>query len=101
MKVRVAGNADGPSRSLWLWCPGCDDAHRITIDHADGWTWDGNEDAPTISPSILVQYGDQPGDRRCHSFVRAGVWQFLADCTHGAASQHMPMVDLPDWLARE
>lgn len=78
-----------------MWCPGCDDAHAIR----DGlWEWDGNVDQPTISPSILVtlEFG-APGltDRRCHSFVRNGQWQFLADCTHALSGQTVPMVPFP------
>lgn len=96
--LRIGGMATGSGRSLWLWCPGCDDAHRVVIDSPDGWTWDGNEAAPTISPSIDVSYGDQPGAKHCHSYVRAGQWQFLTDCTHALAGQTVPMVPLPDWL---
>lgn len=116
MKIRPAGNGIAPGSSLWLWCPGCDDAHRVTIGTTDSWTWDGNDDAPTISPSILMtghqwKHGEtfyKPnhrveagGEIRCHSFVVAGVWQFLGDCTHALAGQHVPMVDLPDWLDDE
>ena len=111
--VQIGGNGTAPGRSLWLWCPACEDAHTISFDHPDGWTWDGNETTPTISPSILAtgtqwKHGDtfykpnhkvEPGGEiRCHSFVRAGVWQFLADCTHALAGQTAPMVPLPDWL---
>lgn len=111
--VRVAGNGAAPGRSLWLWCPGCDDAHRITIGSPNGWMWDGSEMAPTISPSIKVtgvQWTPDTGFHKpnhrvaageqivCHSFVRAGRWEFLADCTHVLAGQSVPMVPLPDWL---
>lgn len=98
--VRVGTNGTAPGRALWFWCPGCDDAHRITVDHPDGWTWDGNEQAPTISPSILTwrDWGDK---RRCHSFIRAGRWEFLTDSTHALAGQTVPMVPLPDWLTDE
>ena len=34
-----------------------------------GWQWDGNEDAPTISPSIDSKAGDLA---RWHGFARAG-----------------------------
>lgn len=114
MKVRIGGNGTAPGSSLWLWCPGCDDAHRITIDTPGGWTWDGNEATPTINPSILVhphkKFAADNGHNgpgrvvdapRCHSFVRAGQWQFLADCTHELAGQMVPMVPLPDWLSAE
>jgi hypothetical protein len=98
---------------LLLWCPACDDAHQISIAPPDGWSWDGNETSPTISPSILVTgvqwepelsfhkplHHIEPGERTvCHSFVRDGRWEFLADSTHSLAGQTVPMVELPDWL---
>ena len=81
-------------------CPGCDTLHQVRH-QADGgkpcWTWDGSFDAPTFSPSVLVRWPDpdNPGKNVavCHSFVRAGRIQFLADCTHALAGQ---TVDLPD-----
>lgn len=106
--VRIGGNGTALGRSLWLWCPGCDDAHRITVDGSDTWTWDGNESAPTISPSILVSSHKTFDEEHnvvdtplCHSFVRVGRWEFLADCTHALAGQTVPMVPLPDWLNAE
>ena len=97
---------------LLLWCPGCEDVHQISVD-VDGWTWDGNELAPTINPSILMtgkqwKHGEtfyKPrhkveagGEIRCHSWIRDGQWQFLADCTHGLANQTIAMVPLPEWV---
>lgn len=107
MIVRVRGAA------LWLWCPACEDTHRITVGQSDSWTWDGNEAAPTISPSILVQgvQWDESSDFHkprhhiatgeqtiCHSLVRSGVWEFLGDCTHDLAGQKVSLVPLPDWF---
>lgn len=88
---------------LTMWCPGCEDPHTISVSSSDGaqtWQWDGNADAPTISPSILVNQGHaHPGKQVCHSFVRAGRWEFLTDSTHPLAGQTVPMVPLPEWLA--
>lgn len=64
---------------LWFWCPGCDEAHAVPVTGPKAWTFDGNLDAPTLSPSLLCRRG---GDSVCHSFVRAGRMQFLGDCTH-------------------
>jgi hypothetical protein len=111
----VRCGSDGQSQTLWFWCPGCDDLHRITVNSPNGWEWDGNEEAPTISPSILVRgvqwsqdvrfyrvgHASVPtgGETVCHSFIRAGRWEFLGDCTHAAAGQTVPMVPLPEWFA--
>jgi hypothetical protein len=111
-------------RGLWVWCPGCRQPHRPIIANEDGttgggprWEWDGNLDAPTISPSLLVfgsvylhDDGSQCPDwhddyetrahtqGNCHSFIRAGRWEFLSDCAHELAGQTVDMVPLPDWM---
>lgn len=101
---------------LAFWCPGCNEAHQVTVrndEHRHGpvWGYNGNPDAPTFTPSILVR-GTQikrdksgkwngewvigpdgrPLSSLCHSFVRDGRIQFLSDCTHALAGQ---TVDLP------
>lgn len=84
-------------RHLLLWCPGCDDAHMITVSRSDGaetWLWDGDTEAPTVSPSILVTGGGD--DRTCHSFLRGGQWEYLTDSTHSMAGRTVPMVPIPD-----
>lgn len=85
-------------------CPGCKTAHVIAVDGSRGWTWNGDGNAPTIAPSVLVRTGRQvdpsyqaePDDppERCHSFIRAGRIEFLGDSTHALAGQ---TVELPDW----
>lgn len=75
------------------------------------WGWDGNEDRPTLHPSILHTYPvDGPEAQEyvfkktgieipigqkftCHSFIRDGQAQFLGDCTHRSAGH---TVDLPE-----
>lgn len=96
--------------TLWVVCPGCaldgsSGLHALpvnTTEHSPAWTFDGNEEAPTVSPSILTHHEQSATDPRptyrCHSFLRAGVWEFLGDCTHALAGQHVPMVELPAWF---
>lgn len=85
---------------LSLHCPGCGCAHTITVALPDGppsgtvWEWDGNLQRPTISPSILTWWTAGREDRRCHSFVRDGIWEYLTDSTHPLAGQHVPV---PAW----
>lgn len=93
MKVRVARS--GGKVCYWLWCPACDDAVMIS----DDWSWNGDSERPTFSPSLLTRFTMAGRDHVCHSFVVDGVWQYLADCTHDRAGQHVPMVDVPDWVA--
>lgn len=97
-------------------CPGCNSNHVVNITEAkqQRWTFDGNYERPTLSPSVLVTVGHyisghqsecwcdynrkHPDDVcfecvRCHSFVRNGYIEFLSDCSHALAGQ---TVELPD-----
>jgi hypothetical protein len=96
-----------------FWCPGCDEPHAIKHG-GSGWTWNGDVDRPTFSPSVLVRSGHHVDGTRpcwcdwnrehpegptfrcgvCHSFVRDGQIQFLGDCTHRLVGQTVP---LPPW----
>lgn len=161
----VEYDGDRPGKQVWTWCPGCDQLHPFTIEAPPGpggdrlnsgitWTWDGNLDAPTFSPSLLVHTSvrlcehelwvcptedggeceetshlvgyrlpdgtaiapkvhhpvpdgavkalvhDRCLDERhlwgdCHSFLRAGRWEFLGDSAHQLAGQTVDMVPLP------
>lgn len=78
----------------WLWCPACDDVVMIN----DSWSWNGDAERPTFSPSLLSRHTVRGELQVCHSFVTAGIWNYLGDCTHKSAGQQVPMVDLPEWL---
>ena len=74
-------------------CPACGYGHPFHVDasHPNGarWTFNGDMNRPTFSPSMLCM---PDGPKRCHSFVRDGKIQFLADSWHGRSDT----VDLPD-----
>ncbi len=79
--------------AVWFECPGCNLVHLTPIDRNDGgvrpaWTFNGDLERPTLSPSIL-----RSGGVRCHSFVQAGSIRFLDDCDHELAGQ---TVELPE-----
>lgn len=57
------------------------------------WTFDGNLEAPTFTPSLLVH--GAVTHPRCHSFLKGGTWEFLSDCTHALKDQKVPLPDLP------
>lgn len=89
-------------------CPGCRRPHVVFVgpQRRDGrarWGFNGDYDAPTFDPSVMVEgvqdltddehaqlmRGDtvEPRPLVCHSFVRNGEIQFLSDCTHVLAGQ--------------
>lgn len=102
MILKHVTNGDGSHYGYRFDCPGCKDPHVIpTKPHERGWDFNGDEARPTFAPSILVRYtpGD-PNDKNnpasvCHSFVRGGQIQFLADCTHALAGQTVPLPEIP------
>lgn len=49
------GIEGGPTTAHMVFCPGCRQGHRFDVDR---WSFDGNLEAPTFSPSMLVR---QPG----------------------------------------
>lgn len=91
-----------------FWCPACDDAHMIRFG-GDGWTWNGDLESPSFTPSVKVtgvqwersypffkpRHHVEPGEPICcHSWVTAGRIRFYDDSTHDLAGQ---TVDLPEW----
>lgn len=97
-------------------CPGCQEYHGVWTGKPNGltgakWTWNGDRVKPTFSPSILTRFTKNPPGHpstwtwskgkesladgakeiTCHSFVRAGMIQFLSDCTHALAGQTVPL----------
>lgn len=109
-KMRRVGSAEGHGAGgLAHWCPACRRMHVFSLDGYNysgaKWTWDGNVEAPTFSPSMHVKVGPRPTVPEgrpdagkidvCHYFLKAGVIQFLNDCTHTMAGQNIPLPDLP------
>ena len=113
----INNHVSPPERGVHFRCPGCNEIHGIKYEPT-GWTFNGNLEFPTFSPSVLVRSGHYAGGAAaekghcycnveartgekskwkciiCHSFVTDGKIQFLSDCTHALAGQ---TVDLPDW----
>lgn len=89
--------------NYWFHCPGCDEAHRYAVNAPAGepsWTFSGDMDSPTFSPSLLMRSTRGPAHRPhvCHLFLRDGQLQFLQDCTHPLAGKTVPLPELPEWL---
>lgn len=87
-----------------LWeCPGCGCAHglregpggRLVAFEGDGgWSWNGDLERPTVSPSLKHTYSFSAEERErrvCHYFIRDGQLEFCPDSTHELAGQVVPM----------
>ena len=74
-------------------CPGCGLHHHVQVKSPRGpvWTFNGDYDAPTLSPSVRVRWSLKKGAKTCHFFVRKGIIEFCNDSTHDKAGQHIPL----------
>lgn len=79
----------------YFFCPGCNSHHSVD----KKWTFDGNLESPTLSPSLLTRYkksGEKEYYKICHLFVRDGKIIYLSDSTHRLSGQTIAMIDLED-----
>jgi len=106
MGVKLSKTIDG-QESMWFWCVPCNTHHRFItkrgVDEVPVWDFDGNLESPTFSPSLLCNGRAKAEDlfphtksHRCHLFLRAGMVEYLSDCTHEAAGTTVPVQD-PCW----
>lgn len=71
---------DGRVMRIQYVCPcGCSDWRQVSVSvakppPAHHWAWDGNEDRPTLNPSIL-HIVNKPGDCGWHGYLTEGVWR--------------------------
>lgn len=80
-----------PDGKHWAWlfdCPACGCTH-----FADKrWTFNGDKDNPTFTPSIRVSHRDPKGKERvCHFHVRNGAIAYENDCTHEMKGKTVPL----------
>ena len=55
MRTKHVVSHDGAHYGYRFDCPGCGEPHVITTKpYTNGWDFDGNEERPTFSPSVLV-----------------------------------------------
>lgn len=106
--LRTCNDGKKIYQTLMFVCPGCvaggpdgyDGLHNLPVNiiediNKPSWNFDGNLESPTLSPSILTHGGGAYST--CHSFLKAGVFDFLIDSTHPLAGQKVPIPDLPAW----
>lgn len=114
-RIRRYLDAGGAPIGWQHWCPGCGQAHIINVERptqaypeygiAGGaqWTFDGNLEHPTFSPSIHITAGgwqrpdksQVPKRTLCHYFVAAGDIRYLSDCAHELRGKVMPIPEFP------
>ena len=106
MKIKRVTTGDGGHYGYRFECPGCNMPHVVpTKPTARGWDFTGDQNLPTFAPSILVhphgvlnEDGTVGQSPRCHSFVREGRIEYLADSTHHLAGQTVDLPEVPAWV---
>lgn len=124
MKVKRVDTVMGHFYGWQFICPGCKGPHLLPTSESPPslvvarWTFNGNPDKPSFTPSILARYyepteeGEAMMDRQdpvppgmdrypgrdmvCHSFVTDGSIRFLPDSTHELAGQTVELPELPE-----
>jgi hypothetical protein len=66
-----AWQINAPSRHLAMMLP-CGDFANLPVNTPNGWTWDGNEDAPTLTPSILCRRHVAGSECGWHGYMTKG-----------------------------
>jgi hypothetical protein len=80
--------SDGVHGGHLIECPACEYGHFFDL----GWTFNGDLEKPTFSPSMLVYGGHNTP--RCHSFVREGRIEYLSDCEHSMAGKTVDLLSV-------
>lgn len=67
-----------------FFCPGCECDHGVWVKpwHGPTWSFNGDMNAPTFTPSLMVKIPSSNGMDVCHSFITDGKIKYLSDCTH-------------------
>lgn len=109
--LRRTGAAQGCTAGGYShWCPACESMHHFATDgqqrNGARWSFDGNLEAPSFSPSMHIRTGrfadpswkdldGQDLSSICHYFLRAGQIEYLGDCTHALKGQTVDLPELP------
>lgn len=77
--IRFDKDGNGQIARMPFKCPcGCGDVFGVSLKPAvaNGWEWNGSQECPTLSPSVLCY--DSKADRRVehwHGYLRNGIWE--------------------------
>lgn len=108
-KLRTTASHEGYGGGLAHWCPACKEMHAFAtlapLKNGARWTWNGNVDKPTFTPSMNISVGpykDEDFDiplSRCHYILTNGLINFCDNSTHAMKGQQgVPLPDLPPEL---
>lgn len=82
--------------SYFFYCPGCKCGHHYEVPR---WTFNGNVEKPSFSPSLLMfTTRVETGERKteCHLFLTDGRITYCGDCPHPLSGKTIEMVEFPE-----
>lgn len=79
-----------------FYCPACDRPHGFST-RPGGWQFNGDQEHPTVTPSLLTTGSGDP-NYRCHLFIVNGTIQYTPDSRHAMAGK---TVEIPEWPRTE
>jgi len=63
------------------------------------WSWNGDTEAPTLKPSIVVYQNWAGRDRRSHLWLNDGKCQYLSDCSHDLKNKTVDLLEVDEsWI---
>jgi hypothetical protein len=79
-------------------CLGCKGHHKVPTTKESSrnghiWTFNGDFNKPTFSPSVNNSWGEPPF-KRCHYVITNGMIAYCDDCTHSFKGQ---TIELPNY----
>lgn len=101
---QVSGKLRRGNGRYFHWCPGCEEMHPLP----DSWTFNGDLEKPTFSPSFLQTFvrwsggvaenGLGIGEKAhvvCHYVLTDGVLNYCGDSWHDLKGTPVTLPDLP------
>jgi hypothetical protein len=91
----VKYETEGGSTYIYHYCVPCKHCHQYQVPR---WTFNGNIEAPSFSPSMREFYRAKDGGEKtlCHYFLTDGIMKYCGDSPHDMAGKEMPLADIPE-----
>lgn len=103
MKLKeIPVSEDNTNGNYMHYCPGCKQLHMINtlVRNNNGaiWSFDGDVNNPTFSPSIHIHSTDAKGNRHtsCHYFIKSGYMHYCNDSRHELSGQIVELPNIPE-----
>lgn len=101
MKIKIVIiEGYNPDKLLAIYCPVCKENHYIPADgvplkNGSKWSFNGDYEKPTISPSINLHACNNDGRivYRCHFYIKNGYIEYCSDCSHNMKNK---TIELPE-----